>query len=138
MKEIVEIDKGRFALGSDEIVFVRGKRRKREAPEPAFAVEEPQPLTRRAQLVKVPSRPTLIRVPNRPARFPVIWPEELTAETLAAFLDFPTTRELCKSIARGEAPAPTSFRRAKGIIQCVWHKDAVLKFVAARHAAAGR
>ncbi|MCK1294523.1 MULTISPECIES: hypothetical protein [unclassified Bradyrhizobium] len=137
MKQIVKIDKGRFALGSDEIVFVRGKRRKPEAPDPSFTAEEPQPLPRRAQLVKVPTRPTLVRVPNRPARFPVIWPEELTAETLAAFLDFPTTRELCKSISRGEAPAPTSFRRAKGTIQCVWHKHVVLKFVAARHAASG-
>jgi hypothetical protein len=138
MKEILEIGKGRFAMGSDEIVFVREKRRKRDLPEPAFTVQEPENLNRRAQLVKVPTRPTLVRVPNRPARFPPIWPEELTAETLAALLDFPTTRELCKAISRGEAPPPTSFRRAKGTIQCVWHRVAVLKFVAARHAAAGK
>lgn len=136
MKEIVELDKGRFAMGSDEIVFVRDKRRKRQASEPVFAVEDPRALTRQAQLVRVPTRPTLVRVPNRPARFPALWPEEFTAETVAAFLDFPTTRELCKGIARGEAPQPTSFRRAKGAIQCIWHKAAVVKFVAERHAAA--
>lgn len=124
-------------MGSDEIVFVREKRRKRDSPEQAFTAQEPENLNRRAQLVRVPTRPTLVRVPNRPARFPTIWPEELTAETLAAFLDFPTTRELCKAIARGEAPPPTSFRRAQGATQCLWHKAAVLKFVAARHAAAG-
>jgi hypothetical protein len=85
------------------------------------------------QMVKTPMRATSVHVPNRPAKFPPAWPSEMRAETTAAFLDFQTTRELCKAIAKGEAPAPTTVRRASGSLEAIWLAAAVKQFVESRN-----
>jgi hypothetical protein len=111
--------------------FVRKKRSAaRDSEDVFFAVEKK---AGSPQLVKSPLRATAIHVMNRPARFPPAWPEEMRAETAAAFLDFSTTREMCKAIQRGEAAPPTSFRTSAGKIEAVWLAVAVKRFVASRH-----
>ena len=85
------------------------------------------------QMVKTPMRATSVHVPNRPAKFPPAWPYEMRAETTAAFLDFRTTRELCKAIAKGEAPAPTAVRKAGGSLEAIWLAAAVKHFVESRN-----
>jgi hypothetical protein len=122
-----------YKLGSDEVRFVSPKRVRPPQPEVTFSVHPLQKHRASAQLVQLPSRSTPVHVPNRPARFPPLWPEEMTAETAAAFMNFTTTRQLCQAIARGQAAPPTSYRHSGGTIQCLWHIAAIRKFVAERH-----
>lgn len=68
----------------------------------------------------------------RPARFPPngAWPAVLRADMAAAFLDYPDTAALTRAITRGEAPAPTSLRRAGARREPIWAREAVMRFVA--------
>ncbi|MEK9284512.1 MULTISPECIES: hypothetical protein [unclassified Bradyrhizobium] len=122
-----------YKLGSDEVRFVSPKRVRRSQPEATFSIHPAQKRTRGAQLVQPPSHSVPVHVPNRPARFPPLWPEEMTAETAAAFMNFATTRQLCQAIARGEAAPPTSYRHSGGRIECLWHIIEIRKFAAQRH-----
>ena len=57
----------------------------------------------------------------------------MRADLVAAFLDYATTGELFKAIARGEAPRPTAGRLRKGRREPVWSLDACRAHVAQRH-----
>jgi len=85
-------------------------------------------------MVRTPLRATRVHVPNRPAKFPPIWPIEMRAETAAAFLDYATTRELCKAIQKGDAAPPTACRTVSGRPEAVWLADAIREFASRRHA----
>jgi hypothetical protein len=118
------------------INFARQPRRPVAAQEPAFAV--PATPKRSVQYLKAAQRKSLVHVVNREARFPPggSWPIEMRADTVAAYLDFGTTRELCKAIGRGEAPAPNATRGAGKDIELVWYCRAVEDFVARRNLSA--
>jgi hypothetical protein len=122
------------------INFARQPRRPVAPQEPAFAAPVPVPATpkRSVQYLKAAQRKSLVHVVNREARFPPegSWPIEMRADMVAAFLDFGTTRELCKAIGRGEAPAPNAARGAGKDIELVWYCRAVEDFVARRNLSA--
>jgi len=108
--------------------------RSRSPAEPAFAIAEAMPAKRSIQLLRVQTRKTLVHVANRPACFPAgaAWPIEMRAETLAAYLDFSSTRELCRAVAVGEAPAPHATRGSGKRLELIWYARAVDDFVARR------
>lgn len=116
------------------INFARQPRRPAQAPEHAFAVPV-SPAKRPVQYLQAAQRKSLVHVVNREARFPPegSWPIEMRADTVAAYLDFGTTRELCKAIGRGEAPAPNATRGPGKEIELVWYSRAVEDFVARRN-----
>jgi hypothetical protein len=119
---------------SDEqhgVRFVRAKRAAVIKDNDVFPVHEKH--AKSPQLIKTPMRATSVHVPNKPAKYPPIWPYEMRAETTAAFLDFRTTRELCKAIAKGEAPPPTAVRKAGGSLEAIWLAAAVKKFIESRN-----
>src|SRR4051794_40206863 len=66
------------------------------------------------------------------ARYPVngVWPAEMRADLLAAYLDFRNVRELVLAIARGEAPSPTRFRGRGRTREAVWVKVIVDNHIA--------
>jgi hypothetical protein len=77
-----------------------------------------------------------VPVVRRDARYPSngAWPLELRASSLAALLDYENTRQLCKAVARNEAPKPTAIRRDdKGQSEPIWSLEAVREFVNKRH-----
>lgn len=88
-----------------------------------------------AQELRAPFRRTPIHVRNRPPRFPPgAWPIEMRADMTAAYLDFPSTRELCKAVARGEAPKPDSTRGAGAELEVIWSTRSIDEFVSRRRA----
>lgn len=109
--------------------------RARPATEPSFVVPNTASNNRAVQSVRVLHRKGLVHVTNRAARFPqgTTWPVEMRAETLAAYLDFCSTRELCRAIADGEAPAPHATRGSGKRLELVWYSRAVDEFVARRN-----
>jgi hypothetical protein len=117
------------------VTFIRKPRKQPQSSEVAFAVVSSMPSKRRAQLLKAGPRKSFVHVTNRVARFPPTgtWPIEMRAETAAAYLDFATTRALCKAVARGEAPAPNATRGAGESLEVVWYATAVEDFVARRN-----
>ncbi len=125
--------------GAVSIRYVAQKRRSRKptAAAVAFAVPPPPPKrTTGAQELKAPFRRTLIHVANKPPRFPPgAWPLEMRADTAAAYLDFPSTREMCKAISRGEAPRPNATRGSGPAIEVVWYSKSIEEFVARRNRA---
>jgi hypothetical protein len=90
---------------------------------------------RAVQYLKAAQRKSLVHVVNREAPFPPggSCPIEMRAGTMAAYLDFGTTRELCKAVGRGEAPPPNATRGAGKDIELVWYCRAVEDFVARRN-----
>jgi hypothetical protein len=114
--------------------FRRLARMPREHPGTLFAEPPSAARSRSVQDLDAGGR-QLVRVTNRPARHPRngLWPLELRADTLAALLDFETTRELCKAIAAGTAPRPSAVRVVGGSKEAVWSLAAVRRFVALRH-----
>lgn len=66
-------------------------------------------------------------------RYPDRWPAEMRADVVAAFLDYDTTRELWKAIARNEAPRPTAYRVRGKRREPVWAYEICRAFVARRH-----
>jgi hypothetical protein len=118
--------------------FARQPRRLLPARETAFAVSAPGTAQRSVQFLKASQRKSLVHVVNREARFPPrgSWPIEMRADTVAAYLDFCTTRELCRAIGRGEAPAPNATRGAGKHIELVWYCRTVEDFVARRNLSA--
>jgi len=51
----------------------------------------------------------------------------------AAFLDYATTGELHKAIARGDAPPPSATRLRNGKREPVWLRLACVDYLARRH-----
>jgi hypothetical protein len=72
---------------------------------------------------------------SAPARYPEhgAWPAEMRADIAAAYLDYDTTSELFKAVARGEAPRPTSTRLRKGRREPVWALESCRSHIARRH-----
>jgi hypothetical protein len=121
------------------IMFMRKPRKQTQPLGVAFAAASSVSSKRRSQFLKAGSaRKSLVHVTNRAARFPPAgtWPIEMRAETVAAYLDFATTRALCKAVARGEAPAPNATRGVGESLEVVWYATAVEDFVARRNCAA--
>jgi hypothetical protein len=116
------------------LTFVR-QPRARSSTEPSFVVPATAPGKRGVQLIRVQQKRSLVHVANRAARFPqgATWPVEMRAETMAAYLDFCSTRELCRAIADGEAPAPHATRGSGKRLKLVWYSRAVDEFVARRN-----
>lgn len=116
------------------LTFVR-QPRARPSTEPAFKAPNTTVSRRAVQSLRIQQRKGLIHVANRAARHPggPTWPIEMRAETLAAFLDFSNTRELCRAIALGEAPAPHATRGSGKRLEVVWYSRAVDEFVARRN-----
>jgi hypothetical protein len=61
------------------------------------------------------------------ARYPVngAWPAEMRLDTLAAYLDFRSVRELVLAVSRGEAPPPTRYRGTGWSREAIWVKAIV-------------
>ena len=127
--------------GTLVVRYVAQKRRTKKASEAAFVSgwrARPPVRTKGAQELRAPFRRSPIHVPNRPPRFPAgAWPIEMRADMAAAYLDFPSTRALCKSIARGEAPKPDSTRGAGAALEVVWFTKSIDEFVAHRRKSSG-
>ena len=127
----------RDTQGTVTVRYVPHKRRTKKAGEVTFAeIAEPPPSqpprrTKGAQELRAPFRKTPIHVPNRPPRFPPggAWPIEMRADMVAAYLDFTSTRELCKAIARGDAPKPDSTRGMGIDLEVVWSSKTIEQFV---------
>jgi hypothetical protein len=118
-----------------QIKYVSQKRKARRPNQDVAFTERcvPPKRTAGAQELKAPLRKTPVHVSNKPPRFPPgAWPLEMRADTVAAFLDFSSTRELCKAIQRGEAPRPNATRGSGSTIEVVWFVRAVEEFVARR------
>jgi hypothetical protein len=77
-------------------------------------------------------RGTSVRRSSLLARYPVngAWPAEMRIDTLAAYLDFRTVRELALAVSRGEAPPPTSYRGVGRSREPVWAKVMVDNHIA--------
>lgn len=69
---------------------------------------------------------------NFPARFPPhgAWPAVLRADMAAAYLDYPDTAALSRAVLCGDAPPPSTMRRAGGKREPVWAQEALQRFVA--------
>lgn len=65
-----------------------------------------------------------------------VWPAEMRATTVAAYLDFPTIQSLYKAIAAGEAPRPIAWRGSGRSRERVWARAALDAHLARRHALA--
>ena len=62
-----------------------------------------------------------------PARYPAfgVWPAQMRADMVAAYLDYPDTAELADAVGRGEAPPPSALRGAGRTRQPVWNRDMI-------------
>jgi hypothetical protein len=125
------------------VTFVRASRLRGRAPRPkrgaVFEIDDGSSSVKKGpspQLVRAGYRKQYIHVVNRPARFPPVpmWPIEMRADLVAAYLDFRTTYVLCKAIAAGDAPRPTGTRGTGSAMEPVWFRDAVKEFAARRNA----
>jgi hypothetical protein len=70
-----------------------------------------------------------------PARFPAgdVWPAEMRADMVAAYLDLETTGKLLAAVARSEAPRPTATRLFNGRRIPVWARVECDTFIERRH-----
>lgn len=59
-----------------------------------------------------------------PARYPPtgVWPAEMRADMVAAYLDYRNTSELARAVARGDAPPPTGYHGTGRSKEPVWAK----------------
>jgi hypothetical protein len=123
-------------LERPQIRYIPQKRKANHPNQDAafFGRSSPPKRTAGAQELKTPLRKSSVHVANKPPRFPPgAWPLEMRADTVAALLDFSSTRELCKAIQRGEAPRPNATRGSGSTIEVVWFVRAVEDFVARRN-----
>ncbi len=66
-----------------------------------------------------------------PARYPPsgAWPAVMRADMAAAYLDYRSTRELARAVARGEAPPPIGCHGTGRSRESIWLKAAIDNFL---------
>jgi hypothetical protein len=125
--------------GQPNYVFVRASRLKRRPDDTLFLVpaSQGQRASRRKLRAVVSDRQ--VHVKNMDARYPggPIWPLQMRADMVAAYLDFVDTKDLCVAITSGEAPPPTTTRTKGKKVELIWHKEFVDRFISAKVSEAG-
>lgn len=71
----------------------------------------------------------------QPARYPPtgVWPAQMRADMVAAYMDFRDTSELKRAICRGHAPPPSALRGAGRNKEPVWDRQCLDRYLAPRN-----
>jgi hypothetical protein len=125
--------------GQLNYVFVRAARSKTLPDDALFLVPAGQGQRASRRKLQAVASDRQVHVKNVVARYPggPIWPLQMRADMVAAYLDFVDTKDLCAAITGGEAPPPTTTRTKGKTVELIWHKEFVDRFISAKVSEAG-
>jgi hypothetical protein len=132
MEGRMSIDAGDdHARNATKYVFVRPKRGKEEPTGTLFNAPDRSHGSRSRRMLSSVASDKQIYVKNAEARYPHgnIWPTQMRADMVSAYLDFENTTQLCAAIKNGDAPLPATTRKIGRKLEVVWHRDAIDRFL---------